>query len=143
MNLPIVCNPGTIRLRHRLTKEGRVRVGLTVLLLCMPVAGLAAPRSVTDCAAITNAFAYNECLAMFGPKAGQQHYQPAPPPGKEPIVAGRPARGKAATAAPPKIGGLIQARRTANGRIVAEFTVGRPAEAPVILPKRRRHLPAQ
>jgi hypothetical protein len=116
-----------------------VRIGLTVLLVCMPVAGLAAPRSVTDCAAITNPFAYNECLAMFGPKPGQQHYEPAPPPGQEPIVAGRPVRGNAGAAPSGRVRTVIQARRTADGRVIAEFTIGRPAEPPVIVRKRPRH----
>jgi hypothetical protein len=114
-----------------------LRIGLTVLLVCMPLAGWAAPRSLTDCAAITNAFAYNECLAMFGPKPGQQHYEPAPPAGQERTIAGRAVRAKAA-AGPPRLGGVIQARRTANGRIIAEFTIGPPAQPPVILRKRHR-----
>src|SRR5438552_4150522 len=102
-----------------------------------PELALAAPRSVTDCAAITNAFAYNECLATFGPKMGEQHYQPAPPAGQ--VQGNAPAvRGTPNAALPQRVSGSIVTRRAGNGRIVAEFAVGRPAEAPVVSLRRHR-----
>jgi hypothetical protein len=52
-----------------------------VIVLCLilggalgliPSGALAAPRSVADCESITQALAYNNCLASFGPKMGQR-----------------------------------------------------------------------
>lgn len=116
-----------------------MRFGLIVLVVCAPAAALATPRSAADCASIENPFAYNECLASFGPKAGDQHFTAAPPQaaaqGQTQIGRMRTYRGVAATRA----SGPLMARRTSDGRFIAEFQVGARAPQNAIPWRRRRH----
>jgi hypothetical protein len=100
-----------------------VRLSLAVLfIICAPAISIAAPRSAADCAAIANPFAYNECIALFGPKVGQSHFQPDAGPASHATAArSYPAAGRTR-----RVSGPVFARRAPNGRYVAEFQVGRP-----------------
>lgn len=95
------------------------------LLLVGPLAGAAlaqgAPRSIGDCEKIKGDLAYNQCLAMFGPKANVKaasaESMPMPAPG---------AQAAAQTAEEPQ----VKTRRGRygrygrGGRTRAAFTVG-------------------
>lgn len=60
-------------------------------LVAFPAAALAqpAPKSIADCEKIRGDLAYNQCLAMFGPKVGERRSRGVAPAdeGEEPAVA--------------------------------------------------------
>jgi hypothetical protein len=61
-------------------------------LLILPAAALAqpAPKSIADCEKIKGDLAYNQCLAMFGPKVGERRSSGvAADDDDEPVVARR------------------------------------------------------
>lgn len=111
------------------------------------------PRSAKECASIEESFAYNECIAKFGPSgtgkivshaAGAVLADPAaeglsdiklapqtPPRAGSP--AGRGASPVARSAPPARVSGSIAQRRT-NGRYFAVFQVGPTAAASRIVP---------
>jgi hypothetical protein len=108
-----------------------VRLSLVVAMILAPAAAFAAPRSAADCAAIENAFAYNACIAQFGPVPGQQHYTQAPPTGQVPVAtASTPGRAAPAYRGATRVRGTVFTRRGSHGRMIAEFQVGPSAAAP-------------
>lgn len=103
----------------------------------------AEPRSAKECASIEESFAYNECIAKFGPSGTGKIVAhapgavianaPPPPPsdvGPPPTAATVPQRAVANVyrGAPARVSGSIYQRR-ANGRYFASFQVGRPVAA--------------
>ena len=85
----------------------------------------AGPQTIDDCENIDEAFAYNSCLANFGPRAGGVRRGngsgadvPRGPPAKQ--TAG--ARRGGGTPLRPK--GALTLRQTKDGRVIAEFTIG-------------------
>ena len=87
----------------------------------------AGPQTIDDCEKIDEAFAYNSCLAKFGPRAGGVRHGngsgsgadvPRGPPAKQ--TAG--ARRGGGTPLRPK--GALTLRQTKDGRVIAEFTIG-------------------
>ena len=102
-------------------------------LLAFPVAALAqpAPKSIADCEKIKGDLAYNQCLAMFGPKVGERRSAAVAPPDDEPVVT----RGR---------GGSSYARRGGRQRAVFDISRGRsslrvsPAWQPRASRSRRR-----
>lgn len=117
------------------------------------------PRSAKDCAAIEESFAYNDCIAKFGPSGtgkivshaagavlanapanpaaeGLSDIKLAPSAPSPAARAGSPvARGASpvARAAPSRVSGSILQRRT-NGRYFAVFQVGSTAAASRVVP---------
>ena len=116
-----------------------MRFGLILLVVGAPAMALATPRSAADCASIENPFSYNECLASFGPKVGEQRYTAEPPQavaqGQTQILRARTYR----AAAQPRATGPLSARRSSDGRFVAEFQVGGRGPQGAIPWRRRRH----
>lgn len=101
-----------------------------LLLLIGPLAGAAfaqtAPRSIGDCEKIKGDLAYNQCLAMFGPKANTKAASADGLPGAAP-PADSTATAAAAEPAPTRGYG----RRSRSGRVAysrgrqrAAFAVG-------------------
>ena len=99
-------------------------------LFCAAVIGVpvrafaAGPATIDDCEKIDEAFAYNSCLAKFGPRAGGTRHGngggadvPRGPPSKQAAV-----RRNGATPLRPK--GALTLRQTKDGRVIAEFNIG-------------------
>jgi hypothetical protein len=67
------------------------------LLICLsllcPFAAMAQPSSMADCERIKNDLAYNECLASFGPKRGEQPVRAAADEDEGPTARAPGARG--------------------------------------------------
>lgn len=117
---------------------------------------LSEPRSAKDCASIEESFAYNECIAKFGPSGSGKIASHTPgtvianapandaplPPGLITGSAPPPPRAAAVTrsAPPARVSGSILQRRT-NGRYFAVFQVGHAAAAPRAAPVPRRAAP--
>ena len=89
----------------------------------------AGPQAIEDCEKIDEAFAYNSCLAKFGPRAGGVRHGSgggADVPRGPPSAADRKAaRRHGGSQRLPAHGGL-QLRQTKDGRVVAEFSIGGP-----------------
>jgi hypothetical protein len=106
---------------------------VALILLLGPLAGAASaqatPRSIGDCERIKGDLAYNQCLAMFGPKA---HTKAASAEvGSVPAaVAAQAASAGAAAAVADEAPAKVQGRRGRSGRYSyrgrsrAVFTVG-------------------
>ena len=98
----------------------------------------AGPQTIDDCEKIDEAFAYNSCLAKFGPRAGGVRHGSgggADVPRGPPSAADRKAaRRHSGPQRLPAHGGL-QLRQTKDGRVVAEFSIGgvrpQPRKKPV------------
>ena len=91
-------------------------------LLVGPFAGVAhaqaAPRSINDCERIKGDLAYNQCLAMFGPRANTRGASAESLPAPGPQAAARE------TVQEPRVKGR-RGRYTRGGSSRATFTVGR------------------
>jgi hypothetical protein len=99
------------------------------LFLGFPLAAAAqpAPGSIADCEKIKGDLAYNQCLAMFGPKVGERRRSAAAPIAEEDEPAVRRGGG----------GGRYAERRGGRGRMSASFDVGsRTAQRTTVRPKR-------
>jgi hypothetical protein len=96
--------------------------------LAFPVAAAAqTPGSIQDCERIKGDLAYNQCLAMFGPKVGERRRAAgvAPAEEDEPAVERSDRRGRYAY------------RRGSRGRMTASFEIGsRKAETAELRPAR-------
>ena len=101
----------------------RALIGAAVI--GVPATAFAAgPQTIDDCEKIDEAFAYNACLAKFGPRAGGVRHGngggadvPRGPPPKQAAV-----RRNGATPLRPK--GALTLRQTKDGRVIAEFNIG-------------------
>src|SRR4051794_16922406 len=99
------------------------------LFLSLPLAAAAqpAPSSIADCERIKGDLAYNQCLAMFGPKVGERRSSGVAPPVEEDEPAAQ--RGGR--------GSRYAERRGPRGRMSASFEVGsRTAQPATVRPKR-------
>lgn len=111
-----------------------MRFGLVIIFTCAALPALAG--SVKDCASIQNAFAYNNCLASYGPpRAGAARV--VPDGGGSEAASGAAATGGVVTSgrssrAAPRASAAYSQRvgtRSTHGRVSASFTIGQPVKA--------------